>query len=167
MEKSYCIYMHINVHNHKVYIGQTCLNPNDRWRKGRGYKHCPRFYEAIQKHGWDAFDHLILHEGLTKEQADSYEQYYIERYNSGNEQYGYNCRGSGHYTAQPNKVHGKSKAVICLETGRIFQNLSDATAWCGLKSTSSISIACTGKRQSAGKHPITGEKLHWKFVEKS
>ena len=27
-----------------------------------------------------------------------------------------------------------------------------------------ISQCCLGKQKSAGKHPITGEKLHWKFV---
>lgn len=30
-EKSYCIYIHINKINNKVYIGQTCQEPEKRW----------------------------------------------------------------------------------------------------------------------------------------
>ena len=30
---------------------------------------------------------------------------------------------------------------------------------------SSILKACKGIRHSAGKHPETGEKLHWKFID--
>jgi len=32
-------------------------------------------------------------------------------------------------------------------------------------SESSISSNCTGKSKSAGIHPITGEKLHWMYLE--
>ena len=37
-EKKYCIYMHKNTINGKVYVGQTCQKPEDRWGKdGRNY----------------------------------------------------------------------------------------------------------------------------------
>ena len=46
---NHLIYMHINVLNHKIYIGQTnkIKKPNYRWQNGHGYKNCPRFYEDI------------------------------------------------------------------------------------------------------------------------
>ena len=56
-----------------------------------------------------------------------------------------------------------SKKIICLETKQVFQCIKDAEEWCGVKR--SISSHITGKTKSAGKHPITGEKLHWMYYE--
>jgi group I intron endonuclease len=71
-----------------------------------------------------------------------------------------------------NPMYGKygsenpeSRAVICIETGEMFESIRLAAKWCNLKSTSMIGQVCLGNRKSAGKHPITGEKLHWKYVE--
>ena len=63
------------------------------------------------------------------------------------------------------KLHLK-KAVQCLETNQIFTCSKEAAQWCGgLKDGRSIRAACNGAQKSAGKHPITGEKLHWKYIE--
>lgn len=58
------------------------------------------------------------------------------------------------------------KKVICINTGEIFETMMDAARWCGLKNSSSIGQVCNkiGKRETAGKHPITKEKLKWEFV---
>ena len=58
------------------------------------------------------------------------------------------------------------KKVICLNTGEIFNCMMDAARWCGLKNASSIGQVCnhTGIKITAGKHPITGEKLLWEFL---
>jgi hypothetical protein len=44
--------------------------------------------------------------------------------------------------------------------------MMDAARWCGLTNSSSIGQVCnkTGKRKTAGKHPVTKEKLLWEFV---
>lgn len=57
------------------------------------------------------------------------------------------------------------KLVKCLETGQIFHSSVEAAKWCGLKSNSSIKDCCRGIYKSAGKHPETGEKLHWEYIE--
>ena len=57
-----------------------------------------------------------------------------------------------------------SKAVMNLETGMVFSTIKEATEWAGLKAVSCIGANCRGERKSAGKHPITGEKLHWCYV---
>ena len=57
-----------------------------------------------------------------------------------------------------------SKAVQCLETGKIYLNSTLAAIEVGLKDGSHINACCTGARKSAGKHPITNEKLHWKYI---
>lgn len=56
------------------------------------------------------------------------------------------------------------KRFKCVETGEIFDSVKDAMAWCGLKSNSSIYTSCAGKGNAAGKHPLTGEKLHWEYA---
>lgn len=56
--------------------------------------------------------------------------------------------------------------VQCIETGDIFICYQDAANWCGLKNGSSIAGYFLGKQKSAGKHPITGEKLHWIKIDK-
>ena len=61
----YTIYIHRNKINNKAYIGQTCNDPKKRWENGNGYKKQPHFYNAIQKYGWDGFEHIIWGENLT------------------------------------------------------------------------------------------------------
>lgn len=57
----------------------------------------------------------------------------------------------------------KAKKVKCLNTGEVFESVSDAVRWChGDKS--SICNAAKGKLKTSGKHPITGEKLQWEYI---
>ena len=80
--KNYTIYMHKNKINGKMYIGQTCQKVEYRWENGTKYDQCPVFYRAIQKYGWDNFEHIILKENLTLEEANYWEEYYISYYHT-------------------------------------------------------------------------------------
>ena len=61
-----------------------------------------------------------------------------------------------------------AKAVLCLETGEVFLTMKEACEWCGLKCTTTIIKSCKDANKTAGKHPITGEKLHWQYyIEKN
>lgn len=75
----YTVYKHINKLNGKVYIGQTALTVERRWRNGKGYK-IGIFRKAIEKYGWDNFEHIIIKEGLTKEEANLLESSLIKEY---------------------------------------------------------------------------------------
>lgn len=68
MEDSFCVYKHTSP-NGKVYIGITCQKPSYRWSEGNGYKNNVYFYRAIQKYGWESFQHEVLFTGLSKENA--------------------------------------------------------------------------------------------------
>lgn len=92
--KSYVIYKHISPSG-KIYIGQTCVNPKQRWNGGIGYKHSKHFYNAILKYGWDNISHEIICEGLNKKEADWLEIYLIAYYNSSDNKYGYNISKGG------------------------------------------------------------------------
>lgn len=93
---TYCVYCHINKINGKRYIGLTGeKNPADRWgANGINYKQCPCFYNAIQKYGWNNFEHIILQNNLTAEEAVELERRYIQLYNTMSPN-GYNLTGGG------------------------------------------------------------------------
>ena len=93
MENNYCVYKHTSPSN-KVYIGITSMNPKQRWANGKGYR-TQMFYRAIQKYGWDNFEHNILFEGLTKNEAEQKEIELIAHYKSNQKEYGYNVDNGG------------------------------------------------------------------------
>lgn len=91
----YTVYKH-TFPNGKVYIGITSQNPNNRWRKGDGYKGNEMLFRAINKYGWENIKHEILNNNLTKEEAEAEEKRLIKQYNSNNRKFGYNiCSGGG------------------------------------------------------------------------
>ena len=94
---TYCVYAHINMTNGKIYIGQTKrgYNPNKRWNNGDGYKDNEHFYRAIQKYGWDNFDHEIIASNLTVDEANHFEELLIKELDTMNPEKGYNLRSGG------------------------------------------------------------------------
>lgn len=93
MRNDYVVYMHRNIINGKVYIGQTC-NLSERWRgNGKNYFNSIKFYNAIKKYGWDSFTHEVLYSNLNKQAADRLERELILQYNSIEE--GYNLKEGG------------------------------------------------------------------------
>lgn len=276
-EKKYCVYKHTSP-SKKVYIGITRTKPEKRWGKdGVGYNTQQYFYRAIQKYGWDNFEHEILYTKLTKEEAEQMEIDLIAYYKSNQREFGYNIENGGNATGKmseetrqkisaankgrvsPNKGkpmsdeqkkklseskigkttgprseetkkkiseankgkvvsddtrqkisnirktcwaddnyrqnqvekhkwqtgenhpwfgkhHSdetkekmrdvKTKAYVwCIELHQLFYSPEDVQRRLGVDA-SDVRKACKGLKKSAGKHPITKEKLHWKFVPK-
>lgn len=95
MASKYVVYMHKNKINNKVYIGQTSQSLQRRWQNGFGYKHNEYFFNAIQKYGWDNFEHIILYTNCTLEEANFLEEALIKKYDSCNKEKGYNLRLGG------------------------------------------------------------------------
>lgn len=91
--EKYYVYMHISP-NGKRYIGIT-QNYLKRWNNGLGYYRNKYFYNAIQKYGWDNFEHIILFENLAKEEAEQKEIELIAHYKSNQNEYGYNHAQGG------------------------------------------------------------------------
>ena len=91
---NYIIYIHISPNN-KRYIGITCQEPRHRWRKGLGYKYNQYFTNAINKYGWDNFQHIIVAKGLTEDEAKWLEVELIKIWDSTNKKKGYNITLGG------------------------------------------------------------------------
>lgn len=101
----YCVYQHINKVNGKRYIGITKQIPEARWGKdGSNYKSSPYFWSAIQKYGWNNFEHEILFDNLSKEDACIKEIELIAHFNTQNKQYGYNIMDGGSSTTMPENI---------------------------------------------------------------
>lgn len=93
MRNDYVIYIHRNIINGKVYIGQT-RNLSERWRcNGKNYFNSVKFYNAIKKYGWGNFTHEVLYSNLNKQAADKLERELIVKYNSIDD--GYNLKEGG------------------------------------------------------------------------
>ena len=94
MENNYTVYTHISPSN-KRYVGITKVKVEERWRKnGEGYK-TQIFYRAIEKYGWDNFQHIIIAKGLTKEEAEWLEIKLIKVWDTTNRDKGYNIVEGG------------------------------------------------------------------------
>lgn len=229
--RDYKVYVHINKTNGKKYVGITKQDAKKRWQNGYGYYNRNKtnyFWNAIQKHGWDGFEHIIIEENLTHEEANRKERYYISLYNSSNSDYGYNLTlgGNGflgqtrseetkskirktvaeyykdhhgywygkkiptqaiekqketkrkhpyHHTEEWKRRHSQqlmgannvcSKPVRCINTREVFVNAREAAEFY-YTDRSRIHKCCKGICKSSGKHPITGEKLLWEYVQQN
>ena len=94
-DAKYTVYIHKNKINDKVYVGQTSTPVNQRWQDGKGYKGCTLFERAINKYGWDNFEHIIVADNLTKDASSKMEKELIALYDSRNPQNGYNISIGG------------------------------------------------------------------------
>lgn len=80
----------------KRYIGITKQKLEERWGKdGYRYQRCTLFWRAIQKYGWENFEHVVIDSADTLEEANEKEKHYIIKYRTNDADYGYNCTEGG------------------------------------------------------------------------
>lgn len=92
-KNNYCVYIHINKVNGKMYVGQSC-DLHERWRcQGKNYFSSIKFFHAIKKYGWDSFIHIIIKDNMSIEEADALEKELIEKFDTINN--GYNLKEGG------------------------------------------------------------------------
>ena len=178
---NYKVYIHI-FPNNKVYIGMTCLEPKERWKRGKAYKENRHLYNAINKYGWENIEHKILFDNLEKEEAELKEINLIKEYKANDNQYGYNIEYGGCHNGKTSEItrkriseankgkHNSPKTefkkghkplnvrkVLCIESDVVYDTIKKASEDTDVMACH-ISQVCNGKRKSAG-------KLHWKFIE--
>lgn len=73
----------------------TCRKPEKRWNFGKGYKENSYFTRAIEKYGWENFNHEVLCEGLTRSGASCLERKFISYYETTNREKGFNLESGG------------------------------------------------------------------------
>ena len=125
IEKNWKVYVHINKKNGKKYVGITSKEDvNRRWSNGNGYRENPHLYAAIQKYGWDGFDHIVLITGLNSYQAKIAERILISVWKTQSPLYGYNMTSGGDGTPD---YHPSIETRKKLSIARMKENLSEET----------------------------------------
>lgn len=174
MTNHYTVYMHRHKENGKVYIGCTKKRLSSRFDNGNGYKKCTRFWEAIQKDGFEAFEHIVIADGLTQGKAQEIEEDLIDAYDAMNPDCGYNLRRGGIHnipckevgeriskakmnhkvteeTREKLRKYGTKKVIqktMSGETIRVFDSLTDAAKAVG-SFKSNIYAVCAGRKTSS------------------
>ena len=110
MKGNYCVYMHISPNN-KRYIGLTSQIPEYRWNNGKGYINNNYFSNAINKYGWDNFQHIIIAKGLDEEVAQWLEIELIKEWDSANRDKGYNISSGGYTVSEETREKIRNSTI--------------------------------------------------------
>lgn len=165
MARNHVVYKHTLNNDGRVYIGQT-WRTSIRWADdGALYKTCPRFWAAIQKYGWQSFNHEIVFDNLSKEEADIVERVLIKHYDSTNPEKGFNTTygGAGCFMKNRNddSYHNRFERPVTkysLNGKQIanYDSVDDAEQKTGIMYTS-IYKCCVGN------HAFTAGGFRWAF----
>lgn len=201
MKNNYTVYTHISPSN-KRYIGITCQEPKKRWKGGSGYKSNIHFTRAIEKYGWNNFQHIIIAKGLTEDEAKWLEIELVRKWDSTNKDKGYNISLGGDIISEDTKkkisqankgrkvsedtrekisqankgkgMYGKgylmsdennhgARKIILLNTKEIFTTIKNGAKKYNCDE-SSVVKCCNGKTKSCGKLK-DGQPLVWMYYE--
>lgn len=93
------VYKVVNLINNKIYIGKT-VNKFSKRKSQHKYSAFKAnsntyFHKAIRKHGWDNFEWEIIDKANDNDELCEKEIYWINFYNSTNNNLGYNLTGGG------------------------------------------------------------------------
>ena len=182
------VYMVKNLVNGKLYFGIT-VNDFQRRYDGNIAKntHNEHLKNSIEKYGIENFK-INEEFDVAYNEDDLYdlEDMYMCIYNTTDSRYGYNKQRSGSKHKGHGKLNEETKQkigealkgkqhseehkqkigeaqkvkVVCLETKQVFDSIKQAQEWLG---KGNIKEHLKGNSKYAGKHPITGEKLHWMY----
>ena len=155
VDKPYIVYMHI-APNNKRYIGITSQRLNGRFgTNGYGYKCNTYFWRAIQKYGWDNFQHIVLAEGLTQEDACQLEIELIAKYKSNNPNYGYNISFGGNTGSYNRPCSEETKKKISIANSKYVPTE---------ETKQKISKSLKGRKHTEEHNKKVSEALKGKYV---
>lgn len=141
--------------NNKVYIGQTTLSIEKRFKQHLSKSSfCKKLKYAIRKYGKENFVIEQIDKASSKEEADIKERSYILEYNSISDKYGYNITEGG-----SNLSAVTCKPVMCIETGKIYSSVTEVNKLFGCKG-STLSMVCLGKKKMF-------KGYHWAYLDKN
>lgn len=169
------IYMIRNTVNGKIYFGQTKNSFKKRYGSNfEKHTHNQHLKNSIKKYGVENFE--VREEfdvAYSKEELDELENLYIKIYNTIDSRFGYNKRYGGSHgklieesckiLSMKNSGGNSSLSikVVCLNLGKIFDCVQEASKWAN-SDASSIIKCCRGKRKFAGR--LNGEPLQWCYL---
>lgn len=170
----------------KMYVGITKQKPEKRWQNGRGYKYNYHFSNAIKKYRWENFEHEIVADHLTKDEACEMEKALIKELNLTDGNFGYNIAAGGE--GVEGVVSPKFKDLTGQTFGRLtvlkraFKYGITETLWlckcsCGKEHITYASGLLNGSTKSCGcrwedhkheyvrTHGMSYKKIYKKYIE--
>lgn len=111
--REFTVYMHVSP-NGKRYIGITSQEPKLRWAGGSGYSDNKHFKSAIDKYGWNNFEHIIVASGLSLKAACKMESDLISKYDTMNQEKGYNHTTGGNWSTPDDETRKKLSDIMKL-----------------------------------------------------
>ena len=149
---NYCVYAHVNKTNGKMYIGIT-NSAERRWgANGEQYRGCTHFYNAVQKYGWEGFEHIVLISGIPLSVATLMEAELIQKYNT--LENGYNIKSGGYGGGALGKRHFKSKPLYQYDLEGNFVKMwecpIDAENYYGVKDLTKASNGTDNRKMAIG-----------------
>ena len=141
MKNFYCVYKHASPSG-KSYIGQT-KNYSERCRKHRTRGACVAFSSAIKKYGWDNFSHEILESNLTLDEANFWEEFYINEHKTLYPN-GYNLVTGGGNSRPSDEVRKKLSLAQRNRPKEVNDKISKARIGKKLSEEHRVSIAIAG-----------------------
>ena len=175
-KNNYCVYMHVNKINDKKYIGLSS-NVKRRWASNGKNYYDQVFGTAIQKYGWDNFEHIIVKNNLTKQEACDLEQNLIKKYKTKDKKYGYNrsdggdCGSKGAFNSQLRRIKKVYQYDLDGNFIKEFVSIADAIREVAptIKNSGNIPSCCNGKRNQAygfqWSYKYCGSKIN-KYISK-
>ncbi len=146
--------------NNIKYIEVNCSYSDGRWI----YKRLPEFIHNLNSYSLEEIMERAMSQPMLRIKEDFDKGMSFEELSN---KYGINkttirvkLRECGVY-----KPPNWRKGVECLNNGKQFNSLVEASKYAGFKSVNSVRKCCYGEREFAGYDEETGEPLRWKFIK--
>jgi hypothetical protein len=140
------LYMHVQRHSRKCYIGITIMAAEDRWGSGVAYRKNRRFGNSIEKHGWGAFDSYVIAFATNRDALNEAEVAAIAAAGGHKSKFTYNLSPGGDVVAE----NEKPIVGVYLPTGktRSFESGVDAARQLKIRNSDMPMAVARGERTS-------------------
>jgi len=161
------IYMIRNIINDKKYIGQTIKKINERstWLEEsilRNYNGNPHLINSIKKYNFKNFERKIIDIGHNQKDLDEKEEYYIQKYNTLDPNYGYNLKHGGshgkHTKKTKKKISEKLKGKNHYKFEKTYEEVFGEKKAKELKNQISKAVSGENNPMFGKKHTIKSKK---------
>lgn len=131
----FTIYCHTLDSDGRRYVGQTKRTWRQRWdqhvsqAKSEKFKYSRNhFYNAVKKYGRDAFSHVVLMQVETLDEANAWEEFWVEFFDTCNPTHGFNLTKGGSHTPHPVKNPWDRPEFRAVNAGRNVAHLHTPAA---------------------------------------